>query len=119
MPKRPHVPSPSVPRPLSARPKTADFWAFVTIFAFPVGMILAYANGVGAYGALAWGGIGSLAALIVNVITETRLWMFDPDWRARFEHPDFSFRIAVITGVVLLIMQTLLIVLVATDGSLD
>lgn len=107
-----------VPRREPVR-NTSDFWAFLTICAFPLGMIIADGFGVGAFGSLAWGAIGSFAVLVVNIITETRLWMFDPNWRARFEHPDFSFRIAVITGAVLLILQTSLVVLVATDGMLD
>lgn len=102
-----------------AKPSTSDFWAFLSICSFPAGMIIANLMGYGAMASLAFGALASLAAVIVNVLTETRLWMFHPDWRARFEHPEFSFRIAVVTGAILLILQTGLIVMVATDTSLD
>ena len=101
------------------KPSTSDFWAFLSICSFPAGMIIANVLGYGPMASLAFGALASLAAVIVNVLTETRLWMFHPDWRARFEHPDFSFRIAVVTGAILLILQTGLIVMVATDTSLD
>lgn len=37
--------------------------------------------------------------------------MFDPKWQERFEQPDFSFRLAVVTGAVLLILESAVLVL--------
>lgn len=53
----------------------------------------------------------SVAALMANAITEQRLWMFDPKWKERFDRPDFSFRLAVMTGAILLLLQSAVLVL--------
>ncbi len=97
----------------------SDFWAFVSICSFPAGMVLASLLGYGTLGSLAWGAVASLSAVIVNVITESKLWIFENKWRQRFEHPEFAFRLAVITGAILLILHTGIIMMVLTDGALD
>jgi hypothetical protein len=94
-----------------------DFWAFTTVLAFPVAMLAAGAFGFGEFGSFLWGMAGSCAALIANTMTEERLWMFDEKWSARFDQPDFSFRLAIITGAMLLILESAVLVLLFTGGA--
>lgn len=60
-----------------------------------------------------------MGILVANRIAEQELWFFDPKWRERFEHPDVSFRLAVVTGALLLIVETTMLVLFFTDGGMD
>jgi hypothetical protein len=94
-----------------ARATHSDFWAFATVMAFPTAVLTASAFGVPHTEAFFWGISSSLAALFCNTMTERRLWMFDPKWQQRFEQPDFSFRLAVVTGAILLILESAVLVL--------
>ncbi len=101
------------------RDEASNFWAFLTILAFPVGMLVASAFSFSPFQAFVIGAVASFTILIANVMAETRLWMFDKKWRERFEHPEFSFRLAVVTGTILLILETVVLILFFTDGSMD
>lgn len=96
-----------------------DFWAFLTIAAFPVAMLAASTFGATPISAFLFGIYGTFAILVANAVTEGRLWMFAPHWKARFEHPEFSFRLAVVSGAILLLLETVLIVLLFTGGGFD
>ncbi|PIP60924.1 hypothetical protein COX00_00570 [Candidatus Uhrbacteria bacterium CG22_combo_CG10-13_8_21_14_all_47_17] len=96
-----------------------DFWAFLTIAAFPIAMLIASTFGATPISSFLFGMYGTFAILVANAITEGRLWMFAPHWRARFEHPEFSFRLAVVSGAILLLLETVLIVLLFTGGGFD
>lgn len=97
----------------------SDIWAVLTIAAFPI--VMAAATRFGASFAMSFflGMLGSIAVLVVDGVTEPRLWMFETKWREKFESTDFSFRLAVISGAVLLILETSLFVVFFLDGSLD
>jgi hypothetical protein len=93
-----------------------DFWAFTTVIAFPVAMLAASAMGIGEAGAFGWGVLASCGALLANTLAEERLWMFDEKWSQRFDHPDFSFRLALVTGALLLILESAVLVMLFTGG---
>jgi hypothetical protein len=97
----------------------ADFWAFMTVAAFPLAMLIASSYGATPFGAFLYGAYGSLAVLVANQVTSRKLWMFAPQWRRRFDHPDFSFRLAIISGTILLLLETVLIVFLFTGSGLD
>ncbi len=90
---------------------TADFWAFMTIIAFPLAILVTAGMGFSQLGSFVWGMLASIAVLFANSITEGRLWMFDPKWKARFDQPDFSFRLAVTTGAILLLLESAVLVM--------
>jgi hypothetical protein len=96
-----------------------DFWAFTTILIFPIAMLGALSFGLSSMDAFGLGVFASLAALVANGAVEKRLWMFHPKWQDRFEAPDFSFRLAVVTGAILLIVQSSLLVFIFTEPSFD
>ena len=97
----------------------ADFWAFLTIFAFPFAMLVASSYGATAFSSFVYGAYGSLGILVANYVTCGKLWMFTAHWHRRFDHPDFSYRLAVISGAILLILETAFIVFLFTDRSMD
>lgn len=97
----------------------ADFWAFLTIAAFPFAMLVASSYGATPFGAFLYGMYGSLAILVANFVTCGKLWMFAPHWQRRFDHPEFSYRLAIISGAILLLLETALIVFLFTDASMD
>ena len=103
-------------RPLVEK-TNGDFWAFTTVLAFPVAMLVAGSLGVGQVGVFAWGIAASSAALLANTIAEERLWMFDEKWSTRFDHPEFAFRLAIITGVILLILESAVLVMLFSGGA--
>ena len=94
----------------------SDFWAFTTVFAFPAALLISQYLNFGPTASFLWGMGASLAALCANSYAEGRLWMFDPKWRARFDQPDFSFRLAVVTGAVLLLLESVVIVMLFTGN---
>ncbi|KAA0206612.1 hypothetical protein EDM68_01925 [Candidatus Uhrbacteria bacterium] len=95
---------------------TADFWAFLTITAFPLAILVTSAMGFSQLGSFVWGMLASLAVLFANSMAEGRLWMFDPKWKARFDQPDFSFRLAVTTGAILLLLESAVLVMLFTGN---
>jgi hypothetical protein len=96
-----------------------DFWAFTTILIFPIAMLGALSFGFSSTSAFFFGIYASLGALVANALVEKRLWMFHHKWQNRLEAPDFSFRLAIVTGAILLIVQTSLLVFIFTEPSFD
>ncbi len=117
--KRARSVTPTSPPTSVRRWETSDFWAFLTFLAFPIGSGIAHGFDLTPISAFGVGMGSSLTIILANVLAEGRLWMFAPKWQARFQHPEFSFRLALVTGALLLIVETLLFVLFFTEGSLD
>ena len=98
---------------------TVHYWALLTIFVFPVVLLLAASRGIG-YGASFVIGISaSFSVLVMNALMERRLWIFTHPWRRCFEATDFAFKLAMVSGVILLLIETSLLVFFFTDKSLD
>lgn len=93
------------------RNTTSDFWAFLTVMAFPIAVLVSSGSGYTQLESFLWGMSSSVAALVANAMMERRLWMFDPKWKERFEQPDFSFRLAVVTGAILLLLESAVLVM--------
>lgn len=97
----------------------SNFWALMTIAAFPIAMLSAMSANQSTLAVFAWGILATIAVLTANALSESRLWMFSPEWKSRFDHPEFSFRLAVVAGALLLVLQTSVLVMLFTDGGLD
>lgn len=106
----------SVPLHVESSP---NFWAFITIFIFPFAMLGALTFGYSSTSAFLLGMYSTMAALVANAIVEKHLWMFHPKWQSVLENPDFSYRLAIVTGAILLIVQTTLLVFIFTEPSFD
>ena len=98
---------------------TVHYWALLTIFIFPIALLSAANFGYGNGASFLIGAAASFAVLAMNALMERRLWIFSHPWRTCFESPDFSFKLAMISGVILLIMETAVLVLFFIDKSLD
>lgn len=85
---------------------TTQFWIIATILAFPFVMTVSQAAGYGTAFSFAAGAIGSLLVLALNAALEWRVWMMHSHWRDRFEDPAFSFRLALVMGAILLMIET-------------
>ncbi|MEI7512421.1 MAG: hypothetical protein WCK01_03105 [Candidatus Uhrbacteria bacterium] len=103
-------------RPLEEK-TNGDFWALTTVIAFPVAMLAAGSFGFGPVGSFVWGMAASCAALLANTITESRVWMFEQKWAERFDRPDFAFRLAIVTGSVLLLLESAVLVMLFTGSA--
>lgn len=92
--------------------KSASFWAVMTVMAFPVGILAAGSANASPWQSFATGAAACFAVLFANAAADRRLWMFHPDWKAKFDHPEFSYRLAIFSGAMLLIVQTIFLVFV-------
>jgi len=77
-----------------------------TLAAFPAVMTIATMFGLGPLLAFVAGAIGSLLVLLLNILLEHEFWMLNSHWRFRFEDPEFSHRLVVLSGALLLMVQT-------------
>lgn len=80
-----------------------------TLIAFPAGMAIAIRSGYGAVWTFVGGALASLLVLLLNILIEEEFWMFEHPWRKHLEDPEFSHRFLILTGGMLLIIQTLLL----------
>ncbi len=97
----------------------ATFWSMATLITFPAVMLGLSGSGFTAASAFGYGLLASFGIVVANGIIERRLWMFDPIWRERFEHPEFGYRVAVMCGALLLVLESAFLMVVFTDPALD
>lgn len=98
-------------------PHSHKFWMIVTLGAFPVALTFATALGWGSALSFIAGAVSSLLVLLLNALLEHELWMLDVHWKVRFEDPDFSHRLLVIAGALLLVVETSFFLLFLADQS--
>lgn len=89
---------------------TAGFWALMSVCAFPLILLVLSFWHVSVLASFALAIMGTCLILCLNVLLEHGLWMFHPRWRVHFEKPDASFRLAVASGALLLLIETAMIV---------
>ncbi len=92
-----------------------QYWMVVTLLAFPLVMAFASSLGLGPLLSFLAGAIGSLLVLLVNILLEQEFWMLHSHWRERFEDPDFSHRLLIVSGALLLMLETSFFVLALVD----
>lgn len=93
------------------------YWMVTTLAAFPVCLALANFAGFGPVLAFIAGAIGSLLVLFLNILLEHEFWMLESHWRIRFQDPDFSHRLLVVSGALLLMVQTSFLIFFLLDQS--
>ena len=91
------------------------YWMVATLVAFPIGLAFATMVGLGPVLSFLMGAVGSLVVLLLNILLEHEFWMFDSHWRLRFEDPDFSHRLLVVSGALLLVIQTSFFIFLLID----
>lgn len=105
--------------PMTARERAHcrahHYWMIATLAAFPIGLSLISYLGLGPTISFLAGAVGSLLVLFLNILLEREFWMLEAHWKARFEDPDFSHRLLVVSGALLLMVQTSFLVFFLLD----
>ena len=94
-------------------------WAVLSVLAFPVILLVAQALGSPGLLPLAWAAAATLIILLCELIARRRLWIFEPQLADFISHPETPLRLLLVLGCVLLILETALIFLVATNRHMD
>ncbi len=89
-----------------AHTQAHHYWMIATLAAFPVIMTLTSFFGFGPAVSFLAGAVGSLLVLLLNILLEHEFWMLNSHWKFRFEDPDFSHRLLVVSGALLLMVET-------------
>lgn len=77
-----------------------------TLVVFPLVMALTSVLGFGPALSFLAGAVASLLVLLLNILLEHEFWMLNSHWKFRFEDPDFSHRLLVVAGALLLMVET-------------
>jgi hypothetical protein len=107
-----------LPRPPHHRAHTW-FWALASIIAMPVALFYFSGAGVSAFTAFLLGLLAVLLVLVLNVLMEGSLWMFDASWHEVFSRPDASLRLVVLAGALLLIVESAAIIFLLISPTSD
>lgn len=94
-------------------------WAFLTLATFPVVLVATDMLGAGGLWSFAYAVVSTLLVLALEAAVRGRLWPFEPQFAECLGHPETPVRILVFMGGVLLILETGLILGVATDLRSD
>lgn len=95
------------------------FWAIASLLALPASLIYFSSQGVTAFTAFFLGILATLLVLLLNVIMEGSLWMFQAHWHEAFSRPDASLRLVILAGALLLIVESLAIMYLLVSPSAD
>lgn len=111
---------PSMSRPLFLREHAHTwFWAITSLLALPASLIYFSYQGVTAFTSFFLGILATLLVLLLNVIMERRLWMFQAHWHEAFSRPDASLRLVILAGALLLIVESLAIMYLLVSPAAD
>ncbi len=90
--------------------KHADsVWAALSVISFPAVALSLASLGWQPYAAFLMACVATLAVLFIEAIVRGKSWIFQDGYRHIFEHQETPFRILVVTGGVLLILESLLV----------
>ncbi|MDD5438323.1 MAG: hypothetical protein PHC70_04210 [Patescibacteria group bacterium] len=113
----------SVSRRIKPAPKekpTSDTaWAVVTMASFPIVALSLAAMGWKSYTAFIMACLATLAILLIEAIVRGRVWIFQKQYQHIFDHQETPFRILVVTGGVLLVLETILLIQFFQNPAID
>lgn len=97
-----------------------DFiWATLTILAFPVGALSLTAMGLHPILAFFSGALLTFSVIIIEAIVRGKLWFLQDRFKEVIGHEHTAFRILIVAGALLLILQSFLIVEAIRNPRLD
>ncbi|MBU2566052.1 hypothetical protein KKG46_00655 [Patescibacteria group bacterium] len=100
--------------------KGADFiWATLSILSLPVVALSLTAMDWHPLVSFLIGVAATLCVIFIEAVIRGKLWIFQEQHRAVFGHQDTAFRILIVSGGVLLFIQTFLILQVIENPKLD
>jgi hypothetical protein len=101
------------------KPTSDTVWAVITLASFPVVALSLAALGWRNYTAFIMACLVSLAILLVEALVRGQVWIFHKKYQHIFDSQETPFRILVVTGGVLLILETILIIQFFQNPSMD
>jgi hypothetical protein len=96
-----------------------EVWAFLTIVTFPIVLIASELLGAGGWWPFLYAILATFSVLVLEAIVRGRLWPFEQGFVNHIGHPETPYRILVFLGATLLILETVVVVGVATDPRFD
>lgn len=94
-------------------------WAALTLITFPVVLLTADALDVPGLWPFVYALLGTFLIFMLEALVRRRLWPFEMEFSTTFAHPETPYRILLLLGITLLILETVLIIGVATDRRFD
>lgn len=98
---------------------SASVWAVISILSFPTVALSLAALGWNSFAAFLLACLATISILILEAFTRGKVWIFDDKFRHIFDHKDTPFRILVVVGGVLLILETALIIETFRNPAFD
>ncbi len=100
--------------------RTSDtIWAAVTILSLPISAMAFTAMDFSPIFSFILGVCITFAIIVIEVLVRGKLWIFQDRFKEAFANPETPFRILIVTGGILLILQTFLIVQIFTNPNID
>ncbi len=97
---------------------TSYFWAMASLVPLPLCLIILPSIGLSSLASFALGLVLTGCVLAMNALVEHRVWIMHEEWHHVFSRPDASFRLAVVAGALLLIVEsTVLVLLLVSPGA--
>ncbi len=96
-----------------------EVWAFLTIITFPIVLITSSILGAEGWWPFLFAILATFSVLVLEAIVRGRLWPFEKGFVDHIGHPETPYRILVFLGATLLILETVVVVGVATDPRFD
>jgi hypothetical protein len=97
----------------------SSLWAFLTIITFPVVLVSADILDVRGILPFIFAIVATLFILTLEVAITGRLWMFEDKFINRIGDPEMHIRLLVFVGAFLLILESALILIAATNRRMD
>ncbi|MFA6447361.1 MAG: hypothetical protein WCW31_03860 [Patescibacteria group bacterium] len=113
-----HAHKPGAPEGLKHK-STDMVWAVVTIFSLPILALSFTALGIDALLSFILACAGTFLIIVLEAIVRGQVWFFNDEYRHIFEHKDTAFRILIVAGGILLVLQTFLIVELLRNPEMD
>lgn len=98
---------------------SASVWAVISILSFPTVALSLASMGWNSLAAFLLACLATVSILILEAFTRGKIWIFDDKFRHIFDNQDTPFRIIVVTGGILLILETILIVETFRNPAFD
>ncbi|MFZ6015065.1 MAG: hypothetical protein ACOYUZ_01785 [Patescibacteria group bacterium] len=94
-------------------------WAAITIISLPVSALSFTALGIHPAVSFILGACVTFVIIIIEALTRGKIWIFQGAFKEIFGHQETAFRILVVAGGLLLILQTFLIIEILSDPKMD
>lgn len=94
-------------------------WAVISILSLPTIALSLAGMGWKPYTAFLMACLAMLGILLAEGLTRGKIWIFQDSFRHIFEHQDTPFRILVVTGGILLLLETFLLLQLFQNPSMD